>query len=429
MGMVSSPRGVFDILPDQSWKWQHVEEVARELAGRYGYREIRTPIFEHTELFVRSVGETTDIVEKEMYTFSDRSGRSLTLRPEGTAGVVRAYLQHSLHKGGGRFKAYYIGPMFRYDRPQAGRYRQFHQFGIELFGVADPLADAEVIALGYRYLQRLGLRKLQLEVNSIGCPRCRPAYRRALVAAFTPASDQLCADCARRLHRNPLRVLDCKRRACRRLTERAPAMRDFLCDQCREHFATTCRLLEAVGIPHRVNDRLVRGLDYYTRTVFEIVYPSLGAQSSLCAGGRYDGLVEACGGEPTPGVGFGLGLERVLLAMEKEGVMPQPPPQVDAFVAAVGEVRTERILEVGEMLRQAGVAAELGEPGRSLKSQMRRADRLGARWVVILGEEELGRETVSLRDMLIGEQREVPLATLVRTILEGSDSRREANGG
>lgn len=414
--LTSGPRGAKDILPGAVEQWQQLEGLVREMCRRYNYREIRTPIFEHTELFQRGVGETTDIVEKEMYTFLDRGDRSITLRPEGTAAVVRSFIEHKLYADPQPTKLYYMGPMFRYDRPQAGRYRQFHQFGVEAIGAAGPAVDAEVIALAVNMLRELGLVELQIYINSVGCPQCRPVYRETLQQFLREKVTGLCGDCQSRYDRNPLRILDCKNAACEKLTLGAPVVADCLCTECTEHFSGLQALLTAVGVPFRVNPRLVRGLDYYTKTAFEIQYPPLGAQSAVCGGGRYDGLIEQCGGQPTPGIGFGMGIERVLLALEKQGLLNQPAPSVDVFVAAMGTAAYNTAFGLLQKLRDAGLAAEIDYMGRSLKAQMKYAAKLPARYVAILGEEESAEQAVSLRDMLSGEQVKVPFEQLIETI-------------
>jgi len=367
-------------------------------------------------LFVRGVGEDTDIVEKEMYTFRDRGGRSITLRPEGTAPAARAYLENKLYAGPQPVKLYYLGPMFRYDRPQAGRYRQFHQFGVEVFGSQHPGVDAEVMALAMDFYRRIGLSGLELHVNSVGCPACRPAMRDRLREYFRPMLDELCPNCRQRYERNPLRILDCKSARCTELARQAPTTADCLCPDCRAHFAQVQQYMHDLGISFIVNPRLVRGLDYYTHTAFEIMAPGIGAQSSVGGGGRYNGLIEACGGPPVPGIGFALGLERCLLALENQRRLPAVQPGPDVFVATAGEraAREGFILLAG--LRAAGVAADLDYQGRSLKAQMKYAGKLGVRYTVILGEEELEKGTVTLRDMASGSQREVAESEIVQVL-------------
>ncbi|MEW6192597.1 MAG: histidine--tRNA ligase [Bacillota bacterium] len=411
--MVRKPRGVADILPGEVERWQRLEEIIRELTRVYGYQEIRTPVFEFTELFQRGVGEETEIVAKEMYTFLDRRGRSLSLRPEGTAPVVRAFIENQLHTWPQPVKLYYVGPMFRYDRPQAGRWRQFHQFGAEVFGSADPALDVEVIALLMDFYARAGLQELILELNSVGCPDCRGGLVAALQTHFASRRKDLCRNCRERLERNPLRLLDCKEENCRSLMTEAPVPLDFLCATCVARFTAVQGGLAAQGIRYVVNPRLVRGLDYYTGTAFEVLVPGIGAQSAIGGGGRYDNLVETCGGPPVPGVGFAVGMERTLLALELKGVSLSQAPQLEVFVAAAGEGVEEKIPVVLRRLREAGIAADRDYSSRGLKGQLKQAHRRGAKQVVILGEEELDRGNVAVRMMDTGMQVEVPEAELV----------------
>lgn len=414
--LISGPRGTKDILPGTVEHWQRLECLARNLCRRYNYKEIRTPIFEHTELFHRGVGETTDIVEKEMYTFVDRGERSITLRPEGTAAVVRSYIEHKLYAEPQPTKLYYMGPMFRYDRPQAGRYRQFHQFGVEAIGAVGPAIDAEVIIMAVTMLQELGLTDLQLYINSVGCPQCRPVYRETLQAFLREKVTGLCTDCQSRYDRNPMRILDCKNEKCGALTTGAPTVADCLCGECASHFDGLKALLESVNIAYTVNPRLVRGLDYYTKTAFEIQYPPLGAQSAVCGGGRYDGLIEQCGGDPTPGIGFGLGIERVLLALEKQDALNHTAKPVDVYLATMGEAANLACFELLQKLRAAGLSAEMDYTGRSLKAQMKYAAKLPARYTAIVGDEELADEVVALRDMAAGQQEKVAFRNLIEMI-------------
>ena len=402
----SPPRGTQDLLPPRSDRLEALASEGIRLARLYGFRRVETPTFEHTELFTRGVGETTDVVTKEMYTFEDKGGRSLTLRPEGTAGVVRAYLG-SKHDLPVPFKGFYLVPMFRHERPQAGRMRQHSQLGVEIIGTDAPAADVEVISLGRRYLSDRGLA-FTLHLNSIGDPLCRPAYREALIAFLEERKDLLSEDCRRRMYENPLRVLDCKIESCRAATADAPKITDFLDQACRDHFAAVRAGLEEEGIEFSIDPRLVRGLDYYTRTTFEFVSPSLGpTQSTLCGGGRYDGLAEAIGGEPTPGIGFGLGLERALIAMEEEGLDPPEAAGPVVFVVAVGADAGPEARALVRELRDRDVAAEASLEDRPLKAQLRMADRAGARYAAILGKRELADGVATMRRMEDGQQEEV----------------------
>lgn len=407
--LTTRPRGTNDILGDAVRKWQYLEGVVREICREYGYGEIRTPIFEHTELFQRGVGDTTDIVEKEMYTFTDRGERSLTLRPEGTASAVRAFIENKLASQAQPVKFWYTGPMFRYDRPQAGRYRQFHQFGVEVFGSNDPAVDAEVITLLMDFYGRLGLRDLELHLNSVGCPKCRADHRQALQDFLGARAEGLCKDCTNRLDRNPMRVLDCKNPACQELTKGAPTPSSCLCPDCAEHFAQVRAYLDLLKIDYVLDERLVRGLDYYTNTAFEVMAKGIGAQSSIGGGGRYNGLMEQVGGASAPGIGFAIGLERVILTMEQQGLgFPEAPP-FDVFVAVVDQAASGHALLLLTKLRQAGLSADKDYLGRSLKAQMKYAGKFNAKYTVILGGEELQRGAAIVRDMAAGTQEELPL--------------------
>ncbi len=414
--LTEAPRGTNDLLPDRSPVWRRVEAEIAELCRLYAYRELRTPIFEHTELFQRGVGETTDIVEKEMYTFTDRGGRSITLRPEITAGLVRAYLEHRLDTGPQPTKLYCVGPGFRYERPQAGRFRQFTQWDVEVFGAADPAVDAEVIEIGVALVRRLGLEGLVVRLNSIGCPRCRGAYRGRLRDYYRPLLAGLCPSCQSRFERNPLRLLDCKEEACRPVARRAPRMLDSLCDECRVHFAAVQERLRALAVPYEIDTGIVRGLDYYTRTVFEVTYPPLGAQNAIWGGGRYDGLIETLGGSSTPGVGFALGIERLVMTLEKTNLLGEADRGIDVFVAPMQQEQSPAALQLLYRLRRAGLAAETDYLGRSLKGQMKLINRLGARYAAIIGPEEALRGAVALREMRTGEQREVAAEAVVQAV-------------
>ena len=402
------PRGMQDVLPEDTGRWQRVEARMRDLAGRYGYLEIRTPIVEHTEVFQRGVGAGTDIVDKEMYTFEDRGGRSLTLRAEGTAPVVRAVLEHNLAAQAPPVRVYYICPIFRYDRPQAGRYRQHTQFGAEVIGAPAPAADAEVLSLAVRLTEAVGLRGLDVRLSSVGDAKCRPHYEDVLRAYYAPRLDELCDDCRRRYDTAPMRLLDCKREHDREIAAGAPRILDYLCDDCRAHFAGVRAHLEAMGISYTVDPMIVRGLNYYTRTAFEAMSGALGAQNVVFGGGRYDGLAEQMGGPPTPGVGFGMGIERLLIVLDAAGTRPSADHGVDLFIATAG-TGSPQALAIADRLRGRGLSVTADVMGRGLRSQMRQADRAGAAWVLLLGEDEVKRGAAILREMASGEQAEVPL--------------------
>lgn len=415
---IQKPKGTQDLLPGVVEKWQYIEEKARDVCRRFNYKEIRTPIFENTELFQRGVGETTDIVEKEMYTFPDKADRSMTLRPEGTAGVVRAYVENKLYGEPDINKLYYIGPMFRYEQPQAGRYRQFHQFGIEAVGSADPSLDAEVIAMGYLFYKEIGLKDVRVEINSVGNPSCRSVYREELQKFFAPVKDKLCKDCQSRYERNPMRILDCKKD--QEYGVGAPSILDFLDEECQTHFSKVQRHLTDMGIEFVINPRMVRGLDYYTHTAFEYKAAGIGAIDTISGGGRYNGLVGTIGGSniDQPGVGFGLGLERVLLVLEAQGVDVPGVQPLDVYLIGLGEAAGDEIAKLLFELRSAGLTAEKDYTSRKMKAQMKSADRYAAQFVAILGEDELAKGTIMLKHMATGNQVEVPLAGLADTLKE-----------
>ena len=414
--LTNAPRGTKDILPDTVGDWNYVEGEIRELCRRFGYSEIRTPIFEHTELFQRGIGEGTDVVDKEMYTFTDRGERSITLRPENTASAVRAYLQNKLYAQSNLVKLFYIGSMFRYDRPQAGRMREFHQFGVEALGEANPAVDAEVILLAMNLLEGLGLKDLELSINSVGCPKCRSKYRTMLQDFFRDKLEDLCEDCRSRFESSPLRILDCKKDSDKPYMADAPKITDCLCEECADHFAKLKELLTSAGISFTHDPRLVRGLDYYTKTAFEIKYPPLGAQSAVAGGGRYDGLIEEMGGNPTPAVGFATGLERLLLALESQNLLPEKNRSVDAYVVALGEAAQAEGFKLLNSLRQQGLSAAMDFAGRSMKAQMKQANKLGAKYSVILGEDEIAEGVVMLRSMEDSSQAKVPMNQVAEKI-------------
>ena len=376
--MINIPKGTKDVLPNQSYKWQYIEETAREVARAFNFKEVRTPVFEHTELFQRGVGETTDVVNKEMYTFEDKGGRSITLKPEGTAGVVRLFLENGLASSPLPVKAYYITPAFRYERPQAGRLREFHQFGLEVFGSASPETDAEVILAAFSFLNKLGLKGVKLQLNSIGCPICRNQYNTALKNYFRPHLDEMCPTCRSRFDKNPLRILDCKEEGCKKYTSGAPEILDYLCDDCKNHFEKVKSLLDSAGVEYTVNSRIVRGLDYYTKTVFEFVSTEIGAQGTVCGGGRYDGLIGQLGGNPLPAIGFAAGIERILLLMENTsaGFPEEQKPLI--YIAGMDETSRNLAFKTALELRGKGVCAEVDHMGRSVKAQFKYADKISA---------------------------------------------------
>lgn len=408
--IIKAPKGTHDVLPSESYKWHYLEKTLRGVAAAFNFREIRFPAFEHTELFVRGVGDTTDVVQKEMYTFEDKGGRSVTLRPEGTASVVRALIESGTITGALPVKCYYIAPNFRYEKPQAGRLRQHHQFGVECFGSPYPEADAEVISLADTYLHKLGIHDITVHINSIGCTDCRPKYHAALREYFRPHLEEMCETCRERFERNPMRLLDCKSPVCREIAKNAPTTLDYLCDGCRAHFDRVLKLLDVMGVNYEVDTGIVRGLDYYTGPVFEFVSNNIGAQGTVCGGGRYNGLVEQLGGKPTPALGFGSGLERLLLVMEALGIEIPCDDTCDIYLAPVGEKASDAAQKLTLQLRRAGIAAERDLCARSVKAQMKYADKLGARYTAVIGDDEIASGMVRLRDMKTGEQRDCLLA-------------------
>ena len=411
--MYRAPRGTSDILPEEQVYWRYVEQKAVNICQLYGYERIDSPVFEDTGLFTRSVGQGTDIVEKEMYTFADKGGNKITLRPEGTAPVCRAYLEHGLHNRPQPVKLYYLCAIFRYERPQAGRYRQHFQFGCEAIGDDDPTIDAEVIDLAWQFYLSLGLHHLTLQLNSIGCKQCRPGYLHALKDYYANYSKELCADCKVRLKRNPLRLLDCKKSSCQQVADAAPRSVDHLCPQCQTHFNRLKEYLKLLQIPFAVNHRLVRGLDYYTRTVFEIQPEAAGTQSTLCGGGRYDDLIEELGGKPTPAIGFAMGIERIILNLKQQAIPIPPLPRPQVFIANIGDEARDEAIKLASRLRQSGVGIIVATGNKSLKAQLRQANNLGVRYAVIIGEEEVKSGTASFRDMTTAEQKTVTASQLV----------------
>jgi len=405
MALTKAPKGTKDVLPQEVYLWHKAEEVMRDTCRRFGFREIRVPTFEHTELFLRGVGDTTDVVQKEMYTFEDKGGRSITLKPEGTAGVARAFIEHQLANAPLPQKMYYINsPVFRYERPQAGRLREHHQFGVEVYGASDASMDAEVILLALDVIEKMGLKGLEVHLNSIGCPKCRPAYQERLREFLKPRLDELCETCKTRYEKNPLRILDCKSPVCKEIGKEAPHMIDCLCDDCKEHFDALCGHLEARGVTYSIDPFIVRGLDYYTRTVFEVIASQIGAQSTVCGGGRYDGLLKELGGNDLPGIGFGMGMERILMAQELYGNPPEEPSLLDVYVAPLGPSAKTFAFNLTQELRVCGLAVDTDHIGRSLKAQMKYADKTGCKYAVIMGEDELAQGIVNIRSMENAEQ-------------------------
>jgi histidyl-tRNA synthetase len=412
-----------DVLPSEVHKWQFIEAAAREVFAAFGFQEIRVPALEKTELFARSIGEATDIVEKEMYTFADRSGESLTLRPEATAGVLRAYVEHKLYASPGPHKLFTVGPMFRHERPQKGRLRQFHQLDVEVLDDQGPQTDAELMVMLAQLLARLGLKNITLMVNSLGCPDCRPAFRQALVDFLAGKRDMLCEDCQRRIDTNPLRVLDCKSEGCKKAAEGAPRILNHVCEPCRDHFRGVQRLLRLAGTKFEINPWLVRGLDYYVRTTFEAVTGDLGAQNAVAGGGRYDGLVEQLGGPPQGGIGFGVGLERLTLLVEDK---PEWQTGPDLFFAATGARPRQLAFLMTQRLREAGYWAEMTSEDKSLKAQLRKANKDGARLVVFLGDDDLGKDAVQVKNMTDGHQVEIEMGGLGRFFMDFDETRTDA---
>lgn len=402
---IQAPKGTKDMLPQDAYKWHYVEGVLREVSKSFGVREIRTPIFEHTELFLRGVGETTDIVQKEMYTFNDKGDRSITLKPEGTAPTVRAFIENRLFNEAQPTKLYYIIPCFRYENVQKGRLRQFHQYGVEVFGSKEPSMDAEVISLAMEALKKLGLKSLSLNINNLGCPNCRPKYNEALKKYLEENYDNLCNVCKTRFEKNPMRILDCKERNCKEITKNAPIILDYICDECDSHFTEVKRYLDALNIKYNIDPGIVRGLDYYTKTIFEI----LNDDFTVCGGGRYDKLIEEIGGPEMPAVGFGLGLERLIMTLEKEGIEIPKEDVIELYIGARGEgARTEAFV-LANKLRSIGVKTEVNHMGRSIKAEMKYANKIGAVFTTIIGDDELQNKTLKLKRMIDGEQFEVSL--------------------
>lgn len=409
---IQAPKGTHDVLPQESYKWHAIEKAIQGLCHDFGYHEIRTPVFEHTELFDRGVGETTDVVQKEMYTFTDKGDRSITLRPEGTSPVVRSFIEHSIYAQPQPSKLYYVTPCFRYEKPQAGRLRAFHQFGVEVFGATDAALDAEVISLALELFHRLGVTGVELEINSIGCPDCRKAYNQKLREFFAPKLDDLCETCRQRYEKNPLRILDCKDKNCKAIYESAPILLDNICPECDDHFKRLRDCLDAMGISYTIDGTIVRGLDYYTKTVFEIVSKNIGAQGTVCGGGRYNGLVSELGGPDVPGVGFGLGMERLLLLLDNLGIEPGATEPVDLFVASIGDAADMFTQKLVHTLRREGISVDRDYLGRSVKAQMKYANKIGAKHTIVLGDSEIEAGRADVKNMETGETTAVELDKL-----------------
>ena len=410
MGVITKKiKGTEDVLPKQSYRWQFIENIMREEAHSFGFKELRTPVFEHTELFARGVGATTDVVQKEMYTFDTKGGESVTLRPEGTAGAARAVLEHALTNEGLPIKAYYLTSCYRYEKPQAGRLREFHQFGIEEYGTSSPIADAEVISLADSIFKRLQINNLHLEINSIGCPECRPKFNAAVREYFSQYKGELCGNCLNRLEKNPMRLIDCKVPSCHEIAKNAPSILDYLCEECESHFEQVKAYLEEIGIEYKVNPTIVRGLDYYTKTVFEFVSDAIGSQGTVCGGGRYDGLIEELGGQRLPSLGYAMGLERLLMVMENQGIeIPEPEPCA-IYIAGLGDAAQLKAFKLVSAVRTCGLSAETDVVGRGLRAQMKYADKIGARFSMVIGDNELAENKAKVKNMTTGEQTELKL--------------------
>ena len=414
--MINVPKGTKDVLPSESYKWQFVEKTARETASVFGAQEIRTPTFEHTEVFLRGVGETTDIVNKEMYTFLDKGNRSITLKPEGTAGIARAFVENGLNNSALPAKFFYVTPCFRYERPQAGRLREFHQFGVEFLGSSSADIDAETILLAKTFLDNVGIKNITLYINSIGCKTCRKNYEDALKKYLNENIDGLCALCKDRLNKNPLRILDCKNDDCKKITDNAPKILDYICEDCGAHLNKVKRLLDTAGVEYKINPNIVRGLDYYTRTVFEFVSENIGAQGTVCGGGRYDGLIEQLGGSSTPGIGFAVGIERILLLLENTGVTIDNPNKVKVYFAPMGEEEGVKAFELVTNLRAQGIICDFDHMGRGIKAQFKYADKIGAEYVAVIGSNELAEGVVKVKKMADGSENAVEFSNLAEFI-------------
>ncbi|MCG8541991.1 MAG: histidine--tRNA ligase [Clostridia bacterium] len=416
--LTKAPRGTKDVLPSDIYRWTYLENMFRDICEKFGYREIRTPIFEHTELFKRGVGETTDIVQKEMYTFTDNGGRNITLKPEGTAPVVRAFIENKLYADVQPTKLFYNTPCFRYERPQAGRLRAFHQFGVEVFGASNPSVDAEVISIAMTFFESLSLNNLELKINSIGCSKCRKDYNKVLKKFLQERMDNLCKTCVERYEKNPMRIIDCKNKDCQEVLNDVPLITYYICEECKDHFEGLQKILTLMGLGFEINPRIVRGLDYYNRTAFEIISKEIGSQSTVCGGGRYDGLVEDIGGPETPGVGFGLGIERLILTLEKNNIEIPTPRGLEVFIVAMGSRAHDKALEISYKLRKNGVSVDIDHLGRSLKAQFKYSNKLNSLYTIVIGDDELDRGTISLKNMDTGNQEEIKLDSVVDEVIE-----------
>lgn len=418
--MIKAPRGTNDILPSEIYKWQYAEDVIREICKSFGVSEIRTPVFENTELFERGVGDTTDVVEKEMYTFEDKGGRSITLRPEGTASAARSYIEHGLFNNPQPTKLYYMIGCYRYEKPQAGRYREFRQFGVEYYGSSQPSIDAEVMSLALMIYDKLGLKNLSLNINSIGCPHCREIYNNKLREYLEANYDSLCETCKTRFHKNPMRIIDCKSDICKDIVKGAPMLIDHICDECKEHFELVKKNLEAMGIEYKIDPMIVRGLDYYTKTVFEIIADNKNSNSTICGGGRYDGLIEEIGGDSIPACGFAMGLERLILTMEEQGIELPKPEGIDVYIGNIGVDAGIYAGKLVHELRQKGISADKDHQGKSVKAQMKYANKIGAKYTIILGDDEITNKSITVKDMQNSETVNISLDTdeIIKAISE-----------
>lgn len=414
--LTKGPKGTKDVIPEESYKWHYIEGIYKEVCESFGYKEIRTPVFEHTNLFERGVGETTDVVQKEMYTFKDKGGRSITLKPEGTSSIVRSFVENKLYGGVQPTKVFYNTPCFRYERPQAGRLRAFHQFGVEVFGSDSPSVDVEVMSIAYTVFERLGLKNIELNINSVGCPKCRAEYNHILKEYIAPKLDKLCNTCNSRYEKNPLRILDCKNPSCQEELKDAPLMIDHLCDDCREHFDKVKEYLDAIEIDYIINPKIVRGLDYYTKTAFEFISKDIGAQGTVCGGGRYNGLVKEIGGPETAGIGFGMGVERLLLTLESLNIPFPEPRGIDIFIVTIGERADIESFSILYKLRKLGISADKDHLNRSIRAQFKYANKIDANFTIVIGDDELDRDVITLKNMKTGDQREIKLSSLTKEL-------------